>query len=46
MASELIRAGQRAYDQLRPLRVTYDVFSYASGSTLFEMGKCIENRIR
>jgi ribonuclease PH len=38
MASELIRAGQRSYDQLRPLRITYDIFSYAPGSTLFEMG--------
>ncbi len=39
MASKLVRADQRAYDQLRPLRVTYDIFSYAAGSTLFEIGK-------
>lgn len=32
------RAGQRSHDQLRPLRVSYDIFKYASGSTLFEMG--------
>lgn len=38
MASEYIRAGQRLHDQLRPLKITYDVFSYAAGSTLFEIG--------
>jgi ribonuclease PH len=38
MASEFIRAERRAHDQLRPLRVTYDTFSYAAGSALFEMG--------
>jgi len=32
------RAANRAADMLRPLKVTYDFFSYASGSTLFEMG--------
>lgn len=32
------RVGNRSYDQLRPLKVTYDVYSYAAGSTLFEMG--------
>jgi ribonuclease PH len=32
------RVGNRSYDQLRPLKVTYDVFSYAAGSVLFEMG--------
>ncbi len=36
--SKFVRAGQRSNDQLRPLRVTYDVFKYASASTLFEMG--------
>lgn len=36
--NKYIRMGQRSYDQLRPLRVTYDVFNYAAGSTLFEMG--------
>ncbi len=36
--SKFLRSGQRAHDQLRPLRVTYDIFKYASGSTLFEMG--------
>lgn len=38
MASEIIRTGQRSSDQVRPLRVTYDIFSYAAGSALFEMG--------
>lgn len=32
------RAANRAANMLRPLKVTYDFFSYASGSTLFEMG--------
>jgi ribonuclease PH len=36
--SKFVRTGQRSHDQLRPLRVTYDIFKYASGSTLFEMG--------
>ena len=36
--SKYIRTGQRSHDQLRPLRVSYDIFKYASGSTLFEMG--------
>ncbi len=36
--SKLVRSGQRSFDQLRPLKVTYDIFKYASGSTLFEMG--------
>ncbi|MBA3954018.1 ribonuclease PH [Candidatus Dependentiae bacterium] len=38
MASKIRRVDQRSHDQLRPLRVSYDVFNYASGSTLFEMG--------
>lgn len=38
MASKFIRTAQRSHDQLRSLRVTYDVFNYAAGSTLFEMG--------
>lgn len=38
MAGELIRAGRRSHDQLRSLRVTYDIFNYAAGSTLFEIG--------
>jgi ribonuclease PH len=36
--SGLIRLGNRSYDQIRELSVTYDVFSYAAGSTLFQMG--------
>ncbi len=32
------RTSKRAYDQLRPLKVTYGVYSNASGSTLFELG--------
>lgn len=38
MANGFIRADRRGHDQLRSLRVTYDVFSYAAGSTLFEIG--------
>lgn len=34
----LQRAHNRAYDQLRPLHITYDVFAYAAGSVLFEQG--------
>lgn len=34
----IIRVDHRKNDQLRPLCVTYDVFSYASGSVLFEIG--------
>lgn len=29
----------RSHDQLRPLRITPDVFEYASGSVLYEIGK-------
>jgi len=32
------RADGRSCDQLRPIRVTYDAFGYASGSVLFEIG--------
>lgn len=38
MANGFLRTDRRNHDQLRPLRVTYDVFSYAAGSTLFELG--------
>ncbi|MGC2310422.1 MAG: ribonuclease PH [Candidatus Babeliaceae bacterium] len=33
-----LRAHNRLFEQLRPLKATYDVFSYAAGSVLFEMG--------
>lgn len=33
------RSGNRACDELRPMKVTYDVFGYAAGSVLFELGK-------
>ena len=36
--SKFVRSGQRAYDQLRSLRVSYDIYKYASASTLFELG--------
>lgn len=32
------RQGNRSYDQLRPLKVTYGIYPYAAGSTLFEIG--------
>ncbi len=33
------RLNKRESDALREMKVTYDVFSYASGSVLFEMGR-------
>ncbi len=33
-----VRAGNRGFDELRSLKVTYNIFPYAAGSTLFEMG--------
>ena len=36
--SKFVRSGQRSYDQLRTLRVSYDVYKYAAASTLFELG--------
>lgn len=38
MQHSLLRPGGRAYDQLRPLKVSYDVFGYTASSILFEMG--------
>lgn len=38
MAYSALRANNRQHDALRPLKVTYNIFSYAAGSTLFEMG--------
>lgn len=38
MIPQVNRSGQRRYNQLRPLKVTYDVLTYAAGSVLFEMG--------
>lgn len=38
MSKQFIRSGQRLYDQIRALRVTYDIYNYASGSALFEIG--------
>lgn len=32
------RANGRLYNQVRPIRVTYDAFGYASGTVLFEIG--------
>ncbi len=32
------RSGKREYNELRPLKVVYDVYSYTPGSVLFEMG--------
>ncbi len=33
-----LRTANRSYDQLRPLKVTYGIYPYAAGSTLFEIG--------
>jgi ribonuclease PH len=38
MKSPTMRSDNRSYNQLRQLKVTYDVFAYAAGSALFEMG--------
>lgn len=32
------RLGKREYDEIRPLKVTYEIYSYTYGSVLFEMG--------
>lgn len=32
------RSNNRAFDQLRPLKVSYGIYPYAAGSTLFEIG--------
>src|SRR3989339_1586006 len=34
-----MRAGNRAPDDLRSIKVTYDIFEYAAGSVLFELGR-------
>lgn len=33
-----IRSGKREYNELRELKVTYDVYTYTEGSVLFEIG--------
>lgn len=33
-----VRKNNRSYDQLRDLKISYDVFGYAPGSVLFELG--------
>lgn len=33
------RANNRHYDQIRPVRLVYDIFEYADGSVLLEIGK-------
>jgi ribonuclease PH len=38
MIDSLARSGGRSEAQLRPLKVTYDIFGYASSSVLFELG--------
>jgi len=35
----MIRAGGRSPNQLREVKITYDVYEYAAGSVLFEIGK-------
>ena len=37
-SGQFVRSGNRAFDELRSLKITYDVFPYAGGSALFEMG--------
>jgi ribonuclease PH len=33
------RINDRAHNQLRPIKITYDIFEYAAGSLLYEIGK-------
>lgn len=33
------RANKRCYDQIRPIRLVYDIFEYTDGSVLLEIGK-------
>ena len=39
MEHKSTRAYGRAHDEIRPIRITYDVFEYAAASVLFELGK-------
>jgi ribonuclease PH len=39
MSKTTPRADGRSYNQLRPIKVTYDPFEYAAGSVLYEIGK-------
>lgn len=38
MSESIQRANGRAFDQLRDIRISYNVFGYAPGSVLFELG--------
>ena len=38
MNQKLLRSGGRASDQLRDIKISYNVFGYAPGSVLFEQG--------
>jgi ribonuclease PH len=38
MFSNSVRSEKRGHSELRPLKVTYNVYSYAPGSVLFEIG--------
>jgi len=37
-SNNVVRVGKRECNQLRPLKVVYDIYSYAPGSVLFEIG--------
>lgn len=37
-AACLLRAAERSFDQIRPVKIKFDVFGYASGSVLLEIG--------
>ena len=39
MESHVSRAHGRASDQIRPIKISYDVFEYAESSVFFELGK-------
>lgn len=39
METKLVRAHGRAFDQIRPLKIMYDVFEFAEASVFLELGK-------
>lgn len=38
-SKKLVRANNRLFDQLRPIKITYNAFGYAAGNVLFELGQ-------
>ena len=38
-SKKLVRVSNRLFDQLRPIKITYNAFGYAAGTVLFELGQ-------